>query len=56
MEALRQADISRYPDSEARYLKRFLAERLGISSDNIFISSGSTELTQKDACPLPLQA
>lgn len=44
MEALRQADISHYPDSEARYLRRSLAEKLGISSHNILISSGSTEL------------
>jgi len=36
--------ISHYPDSESRYLKRSLAERLGISSDNVLISSGSTEL------------
>ena len=36
--------ISPYPDSETRYLKRSLAERLGISGDNILISSGSTEL------------
>jgi histidinol-phosphate aminotransferase len=36
--------ISHYPDSEARYLKRSLADRLGISSDNVLISSGSTEL------------
>jgi histidinol-phosphate aminotransferase len=44
MKALRQADISHYPDSEAHHLRRSLAERLGISSDNILISSGSTEL------------
>ena len=36
--------ISQYPDSEARYLRRSLAERLGISTDNILIGSGSTEL------------
>jgi histidinol-phosphate aminotransferase len=36
--------ISHYPDSESRYLKRSLAERLRISSDNVLISSGSTEL------------
>jgi histidinol-phosphate aminotransferase len=36
--------VSHYPDSESRYLKRSLAERLGISSDNVLISSGSTEL------------
>jgi len=36
--------ISHYPDSESRYLKRSLAERLGISIDNVLISSGSTEL------------
>jgi histidinol-phosphate aminotransferase len=36
--------ISHYPDSESRYLKLSLAEKLGISSDNVLISSGSTEL------------
>ena len=36
--------ISRYPDSESRYLKRSLGERLGIRSNNVLISSGSTEL------------
>ena len=36
--------ISHYPDSEACHLRHSLAERLGISSDNILISSGSTEL------------
>ena len=36
--------VSHYPDSKSRYLKRSLAERLGISTDNILISSGSTEL------------
>lgn len=44
MEVFRQVDISHYPDSEARYLRHSLAERLGISSDNILVSSGSTEL------------
>lgn len=36
--------ISHYPDSEAHHLRHSLAERLGISSDNVLISSGSTEL------------
>jgi histidinol-phosphate aminotransferase len=36
--------ISRYPDSQAHHLRHSLAERLRISSDNILIGSGSTEL------------
>lgn len=44
MEALSEVDISHYPDSDACYLRRSLTRSLGISSDNILISSGSTEL------------
>jgi len=36
--------ISHYPDSEAGYLRRSLVEKLGIKAENIFVSSGSTEL------------
>jgi len=44
MEALNEVDISHYPDSEASYLRRSLAEKLGIKAENILVSSGSTEL------------
>lgn len=43
-EALSQAAIDRYPDSEATELKQLLAERLNIALDNLIIGSGSTEL------------
>jgi histidinol-phosphate aminotransferase len=36
--------ISHYPDSEARSLRHSLADRLRISSQNIIVTSGSTEL------------
>jgi len=44
MEALRETDISHYPDSEACYLRHSLAEKLGINVNNLLIGSGSTEL------------
>jgi histidinol-phosphate aminotransferase len=44
MEALSGIDVANYPDSDAYYLRSFLAERLGMSSNNILIGSGSTEL------------
>ncbi|HUS03948.1 MAG TPA: histidinol-phosphate transaminase [Dehalococcoidia bacterium] len=44
MEAVNEVDISHYPDSEASYLRRSLAEKLGIKAENILVSSGSTEL------------
>ena len=43
-ETLRETDISHYPDSEASYLRRALAEKLGINVNNLLIGSGSTEL------------
>ena len=36
--------ISHYPDSEACHLKRSLAEKLGVKTENVLVSSGSTEL------------
>ncbi|MFH1926062.1 MAG: histidinol-phosphate transaminase [Chloroflexota bacterium] len=36
--------IDRYPDSEATELRQRLAEKLGISPDNIIAGSGTTEL------------
>ena len=44
MEALRETDISHYPDSEACYLRHSLAEKLGINVNNLLIGSGSTDL------------
>ncbi len=43
-EALANASIERYPDSEASELKQLLAEKLNIATDNLIIGSGSTEL------------
>ncbi len=43
-EALSQASIDRYPDSEATELRLLLARKLGIAPDNLLIGSGSTEL------------
>ncbi|MBI4180708.1 MAG: histidinol-phosphate transaminase [Chloroflexi bacterium] len=43
-EALNQASIDRYPDSEATELEQLLAGRLNIALDNLVIGSGSTEL------------
>jgi len=36
--------ISHYPDPEARHLRRSLANKLGVKTENILVSSGSTEL------------
>ncbi len=44
MAALRQVDISHYPDSETSCLKHSMAEKLGIKPNNLLIGSGSTEL------------
>lgn len=43
-EAVNQASISRYPDSESTELKLVLAKKLNVSTDNILIGNGSTEL------------
>ncbi len=43
-EALANASIECYPDSEASELKKLLAKKLGISPNNLIIGSGSTEL------------
>ncbi len=43
-EALGQASIDRYPDSEATELGQSLARRLNIAPGNLIIGSGSTEL------------
>jgi len=36
--------ISHYPDPEVYYLRRSLAEKLGVKVENILVGSGSTEL------------
>jgi len=43
-EALSQAYIDRYPDSEATELRLLLASKLTVTPDNLLIGSGSTEL------------
>jgi len=43
-QALSQASVDRYPDSEATELRLLLARKLGIAPDNLLIGSGSTEL------------
>jgi histidinol-phosphate aminotransferase len=43
-EALASTSIECYPDSETGELKKLLAEKLGISRNNLIIGSGSTEL------------
>jgi histidinol-phosphate aminotransferase len=43
-EAMAQASIDRYPDSEATELKQLLARKLNIAPAKLIIGSGSTEL------------
>jgi len=43
-EALGQASIDRYPDSEATELRLLLARKLTVTPDNLLIGNGSTEL------------
>lgn len=43
-EALLEVDVSQYPDSNATELRRSLASNLDMSSENIIVGSGSTEL------------
>jgi histidinol-phosphate aminotransferase len=43
-EALAQASVDRYPDSEATELGQLLARKLNIAPANLVIGSGSTEL------------
>lgn len=42
--ALDKVDISSYPDSGSGRLRRALAERLGVETDNIIAGSGSVEI------------
>jgi len=39
-------DLHRYPDGSAFYLKRRLAERLGVSPDEIVVGNGSNEIIE----------
>ena len=43
-EALSNISIARYPDSEAGELAEAISDKLGLSTDNVIIGSGSTEL------------
>ncbi len=42
--AMGKADITGYPDSRATRLRRLLADKLGVSEENIIVGSGSVEL------------
>jgi len=42
--AMGKADISGYPDSRATGLRRLLADKLGVSDENVLVGSGSVEL------------
>jgi len=42
--ALEKANIAAYPDSRASKLRRLLADKLGVSEENIIVGSGSVEL------------
>src|SRR5262245_33176387 len=39
-------DLHRYPDGSAFYLKRRLAERLGVSADELVVGNGSNEIIE----------
>src|SRR5262249_11898618 len=39
-------DLHRYPDGSAFYLKRRLAERLGVTADEIVVGNGSNEIIE----------
>ena len=43
-EAIARADVSSYPDAEATALRRALAARLGLATDQIIAGNGSSEL------------
>ncbi len=43
-EAMRNAVINRYPDSEATEFRQALAKKLGVAPENILAGSGTTEL------------
>lgn len=42
--AIRSAAISQYPDSEATELRQCLSDKLGVSTANLLVGSGTTEL------------
>ena len=44
MRAMCEVDIAHYPDSEGHQLRRVLAEKLGMKTENILVGNGSTEL------------
>ena len=48
LDAVRAAlpNLHRYPDGSAFFLKKRLAERLGVSSDEILVGNGSNELIE----------
>jgi histidinol-phosphate aminotransferase len=42
--AMKKANIAAYPDSRAGKLRRLLADKLGVSEENVIVGSGSVEL------------
>ena len=44
IEALRNVDVSRYPDRDALALRRAIARRHGVGIDHVVVGNGSTEL------------
>ena len=44
---LRDAKLHRYPDREARELRRRLAERLGVDPEGLWVAGGSNEILQQ---------
>src|SRR5206468_5109622 len=44
---LRDAELHRYPDREAREVRGRLAERLGVGPEGLWVASGSNEILQQ---------
>jgi histidinol-phosphate aminotransferase len=44
MRAMCEVDIAHYPDSEGHHLRRALAQKLAVRTENILLGNGSTEL------------
>src|SRR5262245_43390361 len=55
LRAVAEISINRYPDPEAKSLRRTLATMLGVSSDMLLLGNGSDELVQMVliACGVP---
>src|SRR5438067_13550030 len=44
---LRQSELHRYPDREARGIRGSLADRLGVGFEGLWVASGSNEILQQ---------